>query len=143
MEPLRRLKSAETLGQISRLMADFPFWGSHARIRRDICRQLRARTIRALDAWGTDPERYRVLCFVSSVVMEYGGWPNVFYLPDDPCELLFCDTSIELRISEATLLIQDGLALQEPIAPEWLSDTTYGELIDNLTRVSTRTDGVA
>lgn len=117
--------------QSQRFLADIPFVGLYARVRRYVRREIANRSYRTMELWGTDIRRNRCVCIVSSIVMECLNWPNSFFVPDDLCELLFWDRSPELLSVEALCRIEKMLELPANIATP-AAKLTYGDFIDRI-----------
>jgi len=130
--PLAWPTKADDLGQLTRLFRDLPMVGADSRAHRAIAKQLRARHIQCLDNWGAQVAIYQVLCVVSPVVKEYGEWPNTLFLPDDPCDILFWDPSMELKTVEAMNVLERDLSIPADIFDD-LIQIKYGELISRIT----------
>jgi len=57
--------------------------------------------------------------------------PNPYYIPDDPCEVLFWDPTMEMRFEEASLVLSDKFGFPENRAEE-LREGTFGALIERV-----------
>jgi hypothetical protein len=68
---------------------------------------------------------------IAGVVEEYFRWPNPYYIPDDPCEVLFWDPTMEMRFEEASLVLSDKFGFPEDRAEE-LREGTFGALIERV-----------
>ncbi len=91
------------------------------------------RTADCLEVWGRDPERLRVRDTVSGIIQEYLFWPNRVYLPEDPCEILFFDPTVDLRNAEAWLVLEDTFHLPPDYTMGKNQYTwTLGKLIDRI-----------
>lgn len=117
--------------QTQRFLADIPFLGLYARVRRQIRGEIAKRSYRTIELWGTDIRRNRCVCIVSPIVMDCLNWPNSFFVPDDLCELLFWDRSPELLSVEAIYRIEKTLDLPADIA-RLGAEATYGDFIDRI-----------
>lgn len=49
---------------------------------------------------------------VSEIIREYMFWPIELFIPDDPCEILFHDPTVDLRNVEAMGTIEDRVAME-------------------------------
>ena len=101
------------------------------RVHRNVCGQLKSRSIGCLRLWGGEVDRFHILCFLLPIVKEYGRWPNCYFMPDDPCEILFFDPTSELLAAEAVCKIHEELSLPADMLDD-LDALTYGELVDRL-----------
>lgn len=119
--------------QYDRLLSDVPVLGLNARVHRNICGQLKSRSIACFGLWGEDVDCFHTLCFLSPIVKEYGRWPNCYFIPDDPCAILFFDPTSVLLAAEAVCKIHEELSLPAEMLDD-LDALTYGDLVDRLTQ---------
>jgi hypothetical protein len=117
---------------LDQFLRGVPLVGPDARAHRAISRMLkRDRRVDCLLEWGTDPKTYCVVAVCSCIIREYFNWPNVLFLPDDPCQILFWNPSEDLHIEEATCVISETFQLRgDPFHD--LSKITYGTLINRI-----------
>jgi len=114
------------------MFMDFPHFGIYAKARGDINNQLSQRSINCFRMWGSSIERFYILCFMAPIMMEYFAWINCFFIPEDPCDVLFFDPSTEMLKEEAISKIIAGLKLSDDIPLVDLHKITYGDLVDRL-----------
>ena len=107
-------------------LRDVPLVGLNAWTHRHICQQLRGRSEVALALW---PHRPPHVSLLSAMIQEYMLWPNAFFIPDDPCQILLWDTTLELRAVEAMLKMEDDFQIPRDVM-EHIVDMTYGQLVD-------------
>lgn len=114
-------------------LADMPLFGLHARVNRRLKSQLRARNAACIFCWHElgVPAQLTALV-ISPLIKDRFGWPNALFLPRDSCEVLFLDTTIELRfaafIQELMLVINAPNNLYDEIL-ERVAGMLYGEFI--------------
>ncbi len=131
ISPLRWPEWYLNASHTQRFLADVPLIGLYSRVYRYIYSELAQRSHQAVELWGENTPRNRCACIVSPIIQEYGEWPNCFFVPDDPCALLFWDTSMELRSAEALYRIHGILEMPADVT-EYNDRTTYGEFIDGI-----------
>lgn len=129
--PLRWPEWYLNASQTQRFLADVPFVGLYARVRRYVWKELAKRSYRSIEQWGGSIRRHRCVCVVSPIVMEHLRWPNSFFVPNDLCELLFWDPGPDLLSVEALCCIEKSLELPAGVA-ELRDGMTYGEFIDGI-----------
>jgi hypothetical protein len=108
------------------LGSDYPTWNA-------LRKQQAKRTRDCLDAWPQDKAIVQVRDKLSSIIAECLGWPNPYFLPTDPCEILMWDTTPDLRIEEATILIEREFPLREEELWDRIAAITFGEFVQRLT----------
>ena len=129
-KPLTWPEKSASRGPVRRFFEGFPWVTQVARTRRDLRRQLNRRSpSEVLEAWGEDPDTIKCLAYVASVIDKWMEWGSILFIPSDPCEILFWDTTTELRAEGAMQEIEKGFSLP----PECLYDTppeiTLGEFV--------------
>lgn len=99
-----------------------------------ICRQLRARTQCALDQWSHSERIRQVRDKVSPIIQDEFSWPNCYFVPDDPCEILLWEHSADCQIANAMSDIDKALGVH--LSAEETEDImqrvysmSYGEFI--------------
>ena len=86
------------------------------------------------ECWRGGPHSEGFSLYLCKLVGDAYDWPNDFFVPDDPCNLLFFNDDME--ISEVMMAVEDELGLpagtiDESFLPRaW--DMTLGELSDTL-----------
>ena len=121
--PLNIPQRLKPHGALSMLLQDMPVIGGISRRRREIFRQLTQRNDASLETWGQDKSKIHLVSELASIIQEHMGWPNIYYIPEDPCELLFC---------ASTTGMQDVCALQAISLRYALPDDTLGDVYDLL-----------
>ena len=114
-----------------------PFIGPEHRTHMLLAAQLQQRDETCLLAWGDACDRIRLARQVSGIIHKWLYWPNDFFIPEDPFEILVWDH---------TAYYSDGFVLSgivkefEEFIGETYTDTfweaalslRYGEVIDHL-----------
>ena len=119
-----------------------PIFGPQARLHRDLCVQLRARSVGCLKEWGEEPRRKALANDVSQIMSSLLDWPNPLFLPRDPFEVLCWDHSAytidDLRVDSALMAIEKLLGMP-PEDEFWRQARalTFGDVIDRLMARST------
>lgn len=127
------------LSPAARFFMGVPILGPQARIHRELCAQLRARTVECLEEWGAEPRRKALAKDVSRILSAQLGWPSTLFLPRDPFEVLCWDHSAhtidDLRVESALLAIekQVGTRLEDEFWTEARS-LSFGDVVDRLLR---------
>ncbi len=130
--------------QVKRFFQDMPIIGINKRAHRHICAQLDSRCAACLRAWGDDPEVLRLLLVVAPLVREYMRWPSAHFMPDDPCDILFFDPTMELRSAEAMMSIGDALNLNDSVSEglfKGFETMSFGELLGRLAQALRKGSG--
>lgn len=129
MRPLNFPKYWLEPTSIQRILRGLPLIGVDRRAYRSICAQLLSRSPSVWCLW---PEDLVITAKeIAGVVEEYFRWPNPYYIPDDPCEVLFWDPTMEMRFEEASLVLSDKFGFPEDRAEE-LREGTFGALIERV-----------
>jgi hypothetical protein len=69
-----------------------------------------------------------ILHAVSLIIMKYSRWPNAFFVADDPCAILFWDSSVDMTSVHAMRDIEEELSVPSTVF-ENLGGITFGELL--------------
>lgn len=116
-----------------------PFWKLHliSPAFTGIRDQLLQRDAACLQMWEAVPRiDMKLVRDVSGIIREYMFWPNDLFIPDDPCEILFHDPTVDLRNVEAMGVIEDRAG----VVVDWerLLPRRFGGLIEELGRARGR-----
>lgn len=114
---------------VQKALKGLPFLGLDRQVKRELNRELEARPEECLSLWGTIPDIIRIRDIVSPVLQEYFFWPNLRFIPGDPCQILFWDQTNQMRDAEALAVLSDRLNTAVN-AFDNLQFQTYQELID-------------
>ena len=95
--PLYWPPETQNLTRWQRFLVGTPWGVSPYSVRTDISRQLCLRSAAFIEEWPNLPEIRLKLSLVSKCIEKHLEWPNVFFLPQDPCVLLFYDGAGEYR----------------------------------------------
>ena len=109
-------------------------YATHKKIHDDISEQLRNRDQKVIDRWDVFPSEKKMFTLqISSILKDNLDWPNHFFIPEDPFELIFRDKYGDLSVEESAILIEKliGRKIKDSI---WHSfeDKNYSEVIDFL-----------
>lgn len=75
----------------------------------DVCKQLKSRTLFDFEkSWGYS-EIYAMILNVSVVIKDEFCWPNHYFLPQDPCAILFWEHSSHCSQLSAVIDIENIL----------------------------------
>jgi len=66
-------------------------WCPYRRLKTICAKQLETRKSEALNEWPDLSHLREVVSYTSRQIKEWLEWPNDYFVPDDPCEILFCD----------------------------------------------------
>jgi hypothetical protein len=117
------------------LLEGFPFIGSQALCRKSILRQLRLRTEGCLIGWRTYSERERASAnHLSKIIQETFLWPNSYFIPEDPAEILLWEQYGDMSLTEAIMKIESCLGLSQKSNSEWkaLLKLQFGDFVRKL-----------
>jgi hypothetical protein len=120
-------------------LKELPLAGIISRRRRAVRRQLEAReSIAATGAFGTaDLETQRIAEEVSNVIRRHFRWPSGNFLPQDPCELLFCGSASGMQDVSAIMEIAERFGLGNDELNDYRS-LSFGQLVERLKRAQER-----
>ena len=84
-------------------------------IHADLSSQLSARDETALALWQGYPERITTIARqISQVLTDNLDWPNPYFIPADPVELLFCSSLGDLEVEETALAVEGIIGKRLP-----------------------------
>lgn len=109
-----------------RALFNFSLFSKEEKEYRGIIKQLKNRDFYAISCW--DKELLNYFSVVSNIIREYMKWPNIFYLPEDSCAILFYDPSSSLLAVEALLVISDIFCLSDDVLDNYNS-LNYEQLL--------------
>lgn len=94
----------------------------------EVSRQLRARTSGSRDVWISDGYDREIVGKVCGAIQAACGWPNQWFIPDDPIEVLFDPSFDDLDSVEFVYEYEHrlGVAPQESLL---MNAITLGELV--------------
>ena len=95
--------------------------------------QLKARPQPDTAIWGNNAAKVVLAHSVCKVVAEEMGWPNSYFIPDDPAGVVFWAHEDGLDVESAVLEIEQCLEirLEDAEVEAWFSQT-LGEVIESL-----------
>lgn len=112
-----------------------PIFGKARRIHQDLVQQLNARSKSDLCEWDKySKEIQNIASGVSSILEDMLGWPTeAIFLPEDPADIPFWDSTGDLDSVEAVIDVEKYLKIQMP-DDFWedLSGQTYAQLLQKL-----------
>lgn len=115
-----------------RLLIGIPFVGSQSKARKGIRVQLAKRTAACLELWKSySSHEQEVANGLAVYIRDALGWPNKFFIPDDPFEIMIWDYHGDLATPEVLLGIERCLGLKKKETLEWeiLSKKKFGEIV--------------
>jgi len=115
--------------KVQGFLSDVPFFGLRSRTFRFFRKEVEKRTYKVLSLWGNDAGIYRCLCIVSPVVKEYFKWPNAYFIPEDLCDILFWDPTVDWRDLGFVNFLTKELSLPEDFFVD-IEGSTYGKFIE-------------
>jgi hypothetical protein len=114
-----------------------PIVGADHRAHRNLCQQVRIRTVACLTAWGTDPRRVSLASFASHELQRVNHYPHPYFIPTDPFGLIawdFTAGNVDHGFLDGAIeRIQEHLHTSLPVS-EWQAflSLPYGSVIDAL-----------
>lgn len=120
-------------------LKELPLAGIISRRRRAVRRQLETRkSITASGAFGSaDVETQRIADEVSNVIREHFRWPSGNFIPEDPCELLFCGSASGMQDVSAIMEIGKRFGLGDDELSDYRS-LSFGQLVERVKRAQER-----
>ena len=127
---------------LQRLLTGCWFVGNEKRTYKEICLQLDCRDASYVQAWDDENVDMSLLAQVSGWINEYFHWPNDYFVPGDPMNILTWDYQgivVDYNLSYVRLLmdIDDnfGEVLPDDRIDQAASRGTYGEFMRLLTEI--------
>lgn len=118
--------------EVQNFLKGVPFVGIDKRARRHFWNLLNKRSPSCLLEWGRDSDTLLMLLFISPIIQEWMEWPNIYFIPSDPCDILFFMPTMDSDLVELTLEIENALGVQKPSIIDYIENRTYGEFIHKL-----------
>jgi hypothetical protein len=83
--------------------------------------------------WGTDQNRVKMAQDVCAIVKDIYGWPNDYFIPQDPFDVVFQMTFGEFELAECIVRFQEELSVNigNQEAEKW-SGKSMGDMVDCL-----------
>ena len=109
-------------------------WGERTRpIVNKIERQLESRSQPDSGLWGASETKIALAQFVCKVAAEEMGWPNAYFIPDDPAGVVFWAHDDGLDVESAVIEIERhlGIELEDRDVISWFN-MTLGEVVELL-----------
>jgi len=109
-------------------------WGERTGpIVKKIERQLKSRSELESALWGVSAAKIALARFVCKVAAEEMGWPNDYFIPDDPAGVVFWAHEDGLDVEAAVMEIEEHLdiKLEDAEVEAWFNQT-LGEVVDFL-----------
>lgn len=102
---------------------------------RDICKQLKERDLGNFNKIWSETNFFNIVLPVSHIIQDEFYWPNNYFFPKDPCEILFWEHGPEC--SELSAIIDIEKHLRKPVRLKeefWgrLHQISFLELVDAL-----------
>lgn len=100
-----------------------------------VCRQLETRKMPHPYIWGTDPLRIRIGQILSKVAQEAYHWPNDYFVPNDPFEIVYLMPWDEIEIKNISQRLEHELNIKLKISDLYeLQGKTLSQFLDFLIR---------
>jgi len=140
IEPLAWPTEWLTRTWLDNFLMGIPLIGLDRRVLREFRLQLKQRDESVLRIWGAGPSVESTRCRLAALLQEYLRWPNTFFVPKDPCDILFWNPSSlcidGLEVTELLCVICEEFGIQEGQEEEdfltRLSEMSFGELVSRL-----------
>jgi hypothetical protein len=126
---------------LQRFLSSVPLIGPQAKAYRSIARQLSLRGSECREAWNSFSQREKgIASTISELAKTNLGWPNDYFIPEDPFVILVWDRNGDLATTEALAEIEARLGLRRRTSSEWesLFEKNFGEVVVILTREVTQ-----
>ncbi|UCG31805.1 MAG: hypothetical protein JSU68_09060 [Phycisphaerales bacterium] len=121
------------MSKFQRFLKGMPFVGPDRRALRNIRRQMTRRSEADLGAWKCEERVAAVRDVVSRLIQECMEWPTCYFIPDDPCDILFFEPFGDLRDVDAVVAIDEQFNLPtETLDGYW--HLSFGELVDRIVK---------
>lgn len=115
-----------------------PFVGLDRRIFRAFKQKLENRNESIHNLWPEDLELCSIRDEVSTTLAKIFGWPNTWFHPDDPCDILFWSPRGDLEIVEMFLWLQDKYGVSLDYIVNRLKAMNFRQLIEQIRIVGKR-----
>jgi len=109
-----------------------PFVGLDRRIFRAFKQKLGHRNERIHNLWPEDLEICSIRDEVSTMLAKIFDWPNTWFHPDDPCDILFWSPRGDLEIVEMFLWIKDKYGVSLDHIVNRLDEMSFLQLIEQI-----------
>jgi hypothetical protein len=129
VDALRWPRSMSSPTDLQKVLMGFPFFGPDRRAYREFRRQVAARPETCLDLWKQDEATRQARDRLFKLLREEMDWEVPRFVPEDPCQILFFDPSMNLRSGCAMLRIEELLGRE--IDMDRLIKMTLGDLVDD------------
>lgn len=134
-KPLEWPVNWATLTPSQKLLMDFPLVGTLDRSFKCIAEQLKHRSEVSRDSWKPFcPKEQTIARVIARIAKEEIGWPNTYFIPDDPFEILLWDAGEDLLTTSAVERIESDIGLEGMDDDQWkeLASQTFGEVVREL-----------
>lgn len=81
--------------------------------------------------WEGRDRVHRVRDRASEIIAEALEWPNPYFIPQDPCEIVFWDGTLDMLVEEAVLRLDDEFAIPDELWDR-LCEITYGTFVGTI-----------
>lgn len=135
LTPLKWPEFMNRPSALQKLLMGFPLIGPNKRLWRTFRAEVARRSPEALSCWGNDHDVIVTRDRVSRILMKAYGWPTDYFLPDDACDVLLWDPTLDMRCEEAVLELESAFP---NIHRLWdrIRFLSYGEFISMLSETS-------
>src|SRR6266404_815554 len=120
-----------------KMLSLIPFVGPQARAHKDIVYQLRHRSAASIELWNRfSKSEVELARIISKVVKEALRWPNDYFIPDDPFEIVIWDKHGDMATTETIAAIERKIGVEQKASAEWenLTKKNYGSVVRFLSR---------
>jgi hypothetical protein len=124
-----------------KLLMDFHFVGTLDRSFKGIAEQLKHRSEVSRDSWKPFCTKEQTIArVIARIAKEEIGWPNTYFIPDDPFEILLWDAGEDLLTTSALERIESDIGLEGMDDDQWkeLASQTFGEVVCELSARNVR-----
>lgn len=98
-------------GLLSCIMSMLSSYSHYGVVHRRLSQQLRARTEDCWACWDATGIPLEFVVSISTIIMNNMGWPNNFYIPQDPVKLLLLSSFAQLDINATLIDLEESLGV--------------------------------
>ena len=113
-KPLRWPDRLARPNAFSRLLWGVPFLGPDARAYSSFRKQVGSRSPSCLSEWRNDTRLLEIRDEIAKILVREMEWPSPFFLPEDPCSILFFDPTVDIKSGVALFEVESLLCGKYP-----------------------------